>query len=307
MFGFNLKIYRKMENVTLIENESLFGFLKNLQYGSNLVSYKSEGVRDRFLKVVGVVNEIMDGDYIRENQAIDNELIDGYYVEVPIPNVYNVIYSGRGLDIPDISESDINFKETAKSALETKSKIHLQLNEKLRKSAGRIAFGLGIKFGIDSEGCFFDAEQKGVSLSKQIQNAYYNGLEKLDFDARKHNISSIRCYVSALAATVCQKIPVSVSNGIITVRFKQQSRNEFLVSEVEKLYEAIWNELGHDKAREIFESVIFDAEFDKVPEMAPQDLRLSETDLDHTNDVLQVGQNGQMFIKDPNIYDEDDF
>jgi len=303
-----------MDNVTKVSNGDLKSFLENLQYGSNLVIYQSDTVRDSVLNNINVLNEVFGENLIEELPAKDNELVNGEYQEFIIPNVYNVVYAGRGIDIPILSDSDYNYKKTAVKALDTKSRISFTLHEGLRKSAGRIAFGMGIKFGQDDFGCYFDAHKKGVSISKMIQESYYNGNEKIEFDGRKCNVASIRCYASNLGAVVGHKLPVTISSGIITVRFKKQDEKEILTNRVEKLYSEVITQLGKETARSIFEGIIFDAEFEEGSVLT-QEAKTQTTTFnpgsEDADDVQAVSEYGQIYIKDPNVdidkQDDEDF
>lgn len=262
------------ENV-IIETGSVIDFINALSYGSTIVKYADQQAKDYTKDAIIVFNEMNGGEFIEERPLLLSEIIDEVFedaTESDLGQWFRILFKMRvRLDALPITEDDIEVIGKAEAARENKSRIIVKMNPALVKYAEKLARRHGIKFFPESNYWVFTGEPKKESAFKLMQRANLEGQDKIEFDLKEYSSQTIRCYASNLSAEIGRKLTVNVSEGKMVVRFKEQPPEEVLYSEVATLYRSACVKLGHDKAREVFESVVFDAEFDNVPETAPQD------------------------------------
>lgn len=307
-----------MENeIFLIKKDEVIDFLNSLSYGSVLVNYADKEARDYMSKAITVFNEI-NGNYVEERPLLLTQIvneIDEYATEEDLGKWFRILFKTQvRIGISPINEADVEIFDKAIKAMDEKAKIIVKMNPKLKKYCEKLARNNGIKFFPESNYWIFSGEKKKESPFKLMQRANLEGQDKIEFELKDFSSQTIRCYASNLGAEIGRKLSVNISEGKIIVRFKEQQPEEIIYNEVASLYRLACIKTGHDKAREIFESVIFDAEFDNMPETFQQATTQTTTfnpTSDNTDDVQAVSESGQIYIKDPNVdidkQDDDDF
>lgn len=203
-----------MKNSLFITNENVAKSLNLLTYGTTILSYDSEETRRQFLEGIIVLNEFYGKGSIEEQmQDVGGNLIYSALCRIQLTQ--------------QLSDNDFSIKKVAKIALKTNSVINHAINEKLNKYASKLAKEMGLKYGFDVFGFYYDGRVKSKSLSNQITEAFNSGVDKMDFDLSSGiNTNSIRCYVSNLSSISGQKIRCEIKHGKLTIYFKEPSINE---------------------------------------------------------------------------------
>lgn len=218
-----------MKNVIKLVYKDVDMLLPSLTYGSVFVEYADGKTRDWLLECLLVTNRYLGLEVLEESQAKDD-------FQQPIEGVYRILHRERGLDIPELTDDDYNVRRYARKASESNSKITFNLDSKLFKLASQVATGNGVRFVIDNGFQYFSGEAKEMSISKQINKAYRNGLPSISFDTFDVSIPTIRCYTSNLSASYGKKFKCKVSGSKVTVWFKELSKKDQTEQEIEKLF-----------------------------------------------------------------------
>jgi hypothetical protein len=237
-----------MKDVFKVNAENSMNFLQNLDYGSVVVAYDTPADRVFIVESIIVINEYMGMEVLRE---VSERSENGRIIE----DVFRVFHMARGEDIPTLTIDDYNVRNYAKKAALTKEKIECQIDPKLIRMAKRTANANGVKFIVENGKHYFSGKDKSVSLSKQIESAYLKGDKSISFDKHDVSIPTIRCYTSNLASTYQKPFKCAVKGNLVTIYFKEQSRQDKIESKIETMFSELEDYGGIEWAYESFNKV----------------------------------------------------
>lgn len=206
------------------------------KYGTKIITYESEEVRILFNQRITIINEFTGLWTMEEKKHVINDTVNGEWVSTEVPNVYEVLYKNSREPLPIIDESNYNIEELA--CLAKKESIITSINNfepSLIKYAKKIANKYNIKF----TGAGFNGTSKGVSVRKQIEDAYLDGKYNISFSSSDFNPQTIRNYVSNFSSLIGKKIRVELKLGTIIVHFKNEEESNYLFSCIRESYEKL--------------------------------------------------------------------
>lgn len=265
-----------MEKVINITKENVYEEINKLEYGSIFFRYDSDDIATIARRAFEVIN-LAYGNALREVPGVETRTENGSWVEYPMDGVFRISWAVRG-ESPNLGNDDYSFEWIAEKAFNNKVFISLKINEKLHKQASRKANRLGIKFGHNPEGSYFDGRTKRKPIFRQIQDAYASGAESIEFDSNEISASSVRCYASQLGSLMDRKFSVSAQSGKIVVRFKEMTAEDRISQEMYKMFDSVSMELGLERALEKFAEMVNDKTWDTVVVSDKTDIDIEEAD-----------------------------
>lgn len=250
-----------MEDLKNINESNIYSFMNEIKYGSNLVTYENDEARVIMLKNIEIICEILGAGALEEIQYVDTVLEQGSYIDNVVDGVYNILYRVR-YEFPLLKETDYRVSEYLLTAIDQKSKVNIpDLNDNLHKYAFRTAKQLGVKFGLDVSGYYFNAQEKQKPIYKQLEDAYASGLESISFDSEKTH--TVRCYASTLGNSQGKKFRCSVANKKITVYFKEMNKSDQLFNKLNLLYNEFVPFIGKTGFNEAINRMDLDVDWDE--------------------------------------------
>jgi DNA-binding transcriptional regulator YhcF (GntR family) len=207
--------------------------LLGIEYGKpEVVKYDSEDTRNHLLHVFQVANKIAGADVLREDVYFENVPTDSGWDEVPVEGVYRLIYADKNNPVPVPTEDDINLVTIIETMSYYKESVGVVISPAMVKTARKLCKDAGVKF-IPSEGGYtIDGQEKAISVYKQIQKAYKDGLANVSFNLEEINMPTVRTYASQFGSAISKKLRCSVIDGTITVHFRELTPEEAFENDI---------------------------------------------------------------------------
>lgn len=225
-------MYEKI-HVTKTNYKDIFNSYK---YGTKIITYESEEVRILFNQRITVINEFTGLWTMEEKIHVTNDVVDGEWVSTEVPNVYEVLYKNSREPLPLIDESNYNIEELA--CLAKKESIITVINN-LEPSLIKYAKNMANKYNVRFNGTGFNGTSKGVSVRKQIEEAYLAGKYSISFPSSDFNSQTVRNYVSSFSSLIGKKIRVELKLGTIIVHFKNIEESSALFTYIKESHEKL--------------------------------------------------------------------
>lgn len=224
----------KMFKYTIMENDikeislrNYLDVLNGLAYGTQLVSYANNDVRNEVVSAIETINKIAGLEIVREEAHVE-----GWEDEV-IEGVYDIIYTDRHSPMPQITEDDLNVSHYVKDACENKTLIKLEeVNPALYKHVRKLCKDFDVKFSTDGTAIVLDGRGKSQSVYRQIQEAYKSGKASISFNLDEVNAPTVRTYSSQFGSAIGLKLRCVTAPGFITVHFKEADPRDVLLQEL---------------------------------------------------------------------------
>jgi hypothetical protein len=208
-----------MENLIFINKSNIFKFAELMNYGQNVVKFESDELVEIVKKQSETINEMLKLSIFRVEKLVNNVLEGNEWIAHEIPGYFNIIYSNRDniIDIPTLSNDDLNIVDLAIKAAVNKEGVKININEKLYPKAKKIAKEKNIKFKIFDNYQYFDGKQKSVSVYSQIEQALLDGKDSISFNKSEVRVETVRVHTCSIGKFNHKKMSVTVEGDNIIV------------------------------------------------------------------------------------------
>ena len=208
-----------MENLLIINKSNCFKFAELIKYGQNTIMFEDEQVEDIVKKQAETINEMLKLNLFRVENLVENYLENDVWVTHEIPGYFNIICSNRDnrIDIPVLSNDDLNLIGLAEKAQKNKEGVKININERLYPKAKKIAKEKNIKFKIFEEYQYFDGKQKNTSVYSQIEQALLDGKDSISFNKLDVRPQTVRVHACSIGKFNQKKLSVSTDGENVTV------------------------------------------------------------------------------------------
>lgn len=270
----------------MIENFKVISLVNALEtvmcvtYPNEKVTYKDEAAREETHTILKLINTIAGAEVIREEPYYHNRETAEGWESVAVDNAYLIVYGDRHNPIPRITENDLNIEWDIADAYKQKTKVILDINTSLFRIAKKQCKQIGVKFGIENGLFFVDSREKSVSVYKQIQKAYQEGLNSVSFDLAEINMPTVRTYASQFGSAVAKKIRCSVDSGVITVHFKENIEDELRAVVLKCCDQMSFNQI-QDVISDVIKNYLDNSNIKRIQNITNIDINELATQPDH--------------------------
>lgn len=241
-------------DIKYVEEDGIIDFFNSLNYGSTSVRYGSESARKKALNVIDIINALNTSEVLEQNELTVTDIVRNEYKQRKIEGAYRILLKSR-VGYNKAEESDLKLFDAIVNAKELKDKISVPAIHGLLKFASKKSKSLGVKFVDNGSEWIFNGQPAAKSVYKTLQQGYFSNEKSMKFDISSHSSNTIRCYASSLSKEVGEKITCSVSDGFITVHFKERSEYDVLRDRLSAIFKESCSKMNPDEVSDIFTDI----------------------------------------------------